>query len=503
MKINIDSENLKLKETYYKKSGKHIVVEFDKCFNVDGNNLNLFMITKNAYSKKADVICRYSNVFFNYYDKDKEFLTALLNIKYQIDSKTMGYYLQTFISDVIEYLLSDSIVNKINKMVDDFYSIDLTPTKEIKELYGPNALQFMNEHGKSIMALAVAYKLTIPVVSHYYAVKSEEMSQIYKHKGEKMLTNKNYLYKVFVKYFPLFENDSDIFNKLAITANSHITSTQSSDKIMWSRAEYKNITPTIHLNRLIASIIVDLIPKAIFGKNIIFLIQTALPEQIKNMLIQKDKYEYYEPSMVAKGEELSGIEKLEINSAKISDLDIILAKLNISSTIKKIKKLFNIKDWDSDEINFYKKNLKTACFNELILQFFSNYFGGFYDLTSISRKDYIKLVIVFKHIMHNVGFRYIQHIMTGNVSSKIKRRKISTKQLKKIKNSYHFKQIMRDYDMSISDDDENNPIIRNIALLINTPVELVDYKMKDKLGVDIQVNVDIVSDEYLRFIKML
>ena len=72
-------------------------------------------------------------------------------------------------SDICNYLLTDSIVQKINQMVDDYYDIDLSPSDSLKNI-DLHALQFMNDHGKSIMALSIAYKLTIPVVCHYYAI---------------------------------------------------------------------------------------------------------------------------------------------------------------------------------------------------------------------------------------------------------------------------------------------------------------------------------------------
>jgi hypothetical protein len=358
----------------------------------------------------------------------------------------------------------------------------------------------MNEHGKSLMALAVAYKLTIPIVCHYYAVKIDELIEISKARDEKPLGNKEYLYKIFISYFPLFQKDADLFNKLAVSVNSHLTNSLY-EKVMWNRAKNKGITPTIQLNKLLLSIVVDLIPKAVFGKNIIFLLQVSIPEQIKNALIQKDKYEYYSISVASKGEELSGLEKLESNAARISDLDIIISKINITDTLEKLRKKFGVKDWDHEELQFYKKNMKTCVFSELVLQFFAKYFGGYYDLQSIGKKNYIKLVVIFKKVMYNIGFRYIQHIMTGNVSKKIKRRRLSTKQLKKIENDYRFQKVLELYNMSVTD--ENNPILRNVAMLINTPMTLVDYSMKDRLGEDIQVDIPIVVDEFLRFVEMI
>ena len=505
-KPNIDSESLTIKNPIYIKSNKSIYVAFDKCFTSDNINLNKFNITKAAYNKNADEICRYANVFMKYYDKDKEFLSALLQIKWQIDSMKFDYYRCTFEKDILVYLLSDTIIEKIYKMVDDYYDIDLTSNKKLKNV-DLHVLQFCNEHGKTIMALSIACKLTIPVVCHYWAVNADniilmsEDENDYELNGDVHVPNfRDYLYKIFASYFPLFENGFDLFNKLTMTVNSHLTSTRNSEKVMWKRAANRKITPTSYLDKLMTSVVVDLIPKAIFKKNIIYLIQVAIPQQIKTMLTAKDLCDYCDISVSSRNDELSGLEKMEANSARVSDLDIIISNINIRDSIKKIQKKYNIKI-SKEELKYYKDHLRSFAFSEIILQFFAKYFGGVYDLKSISKKDYIKLVIIFKKMMKDMGYIYIHQIMTGNISSTIKKRRISSKQLKKIEMSYKFQKAMENYSMGM--DIENNTTIKVIAALINTPIEYVDYEHNERLNQNIIADPDIVADEYLNFIKLL
>ena len=93
--------------------------------------------------------------------------------------------------------------------------------------------------------------------------------------------------------------------------------------------------------------------------------------------------------------------------------------------------------------------------------------------------------------------------MTGNVSKTIKRRKVSTKQLAKIKSSKKFEKVMQNYSMAISADNTNNSLCYTIASLINTPIECVDYEDKEHLGELIIADIDVVTDEFLRFVKMI
>ena len=499
-KVNIDCETLEIKPQIYKKSGSAVIVAFDECFNVDKKNLNTFTITRPAYKGNLAQICRYSNVFFKYYDTDKEFITGLLSIKYKIDNKTIFYNLKNFIYDICEYLLSDSIIDKIFKMVEDYYTIDLTPSDDVKGI-DLHALQFLNEHGKSLLALSVAYKLTIPIVCHYYAVYKDQLNESVKSKGLKECKIKYYLYDIFLSYFPLFQGESNLFNKLAVTVDLHLTNTQSTDKGMWARAKNNKITPTTYIDELICAIVVDLLPKAIFTKNLIYLIQVAIPYQIKTtVLLGKDKYEYSEISTTSKTDELSGLEKLEANSARVDENDIVICKLNIKKTIKKLLKDHNI-DISKDEIKYYKLNLNNIIFDHILSQYFAKYFGGYHDLKSIGRKNYIKLLIIFKKVMSNMGFVYLQNIVTGNKSQKVKRRRVSVKQLTKYMESNKYKKIMKKYNMAMNDYD--NQIIDTISLLINTPIEYVDYYNHDMLGEIIETDPDIVAMEYMRFLNMI
>ena len=515
---NIDLESLVIKPQYYKRSGKSIYVSFDKKFETAKTNLNTFIIQKNAYVKNSDSLCRYANHFFKEYDKDNEFLSALVVVKYQIDNKTMEYTYDEFMSDIKNLLLSPSIVEKIYKMVDDYYSLNLDPTDEVKNV-DLHALQFMNIHGKSIMAISLACKLTIPVVCHYYAINGHRLKPdgdqtIYytdselddnndpSAKKKKNMAINIFLYRVFCSYYSYLQGDFNLYNKFFATILNHIHASESSDSTMWLRIRNKAITPTISMNDIMRAVVVDIVPKAMFTKNIVYLFQVAIPQQLKNILIAKDDYEYSNISMISESDKLSGLEKVDANFARISDLDIIISELNIRKTLKRLKKDCDIKITD-DEVNFYKTNLTSFAFTEMIIQFFAKYFGGSYDLKSISRNKFIILIILFKRMMKQMGYIYIHQIMTGNVSKTIKRRKVSTKQLAKIKSSKKFEKVMQNYSMAISADNTNNSLCYTIASLINTPIECVDYEDKEHLGELIIADIDVVTDEFLRFVKMI
>lgn len=480
-----------------KESG--IVYQFDNFFeSLNGNtNLNRFVISRAAYFNKVDHYCKYINFFIKFYDPDKEYLTNLIKIKYQVDSNLLSYPINSFISDVIEYILSDSMIDKINSMVEDEYAIDLSADGSIDEGVDLHALQFTNEHAKSIYAISVACKLTLPILSHYYKVRQHEMIKAAKTLGKKELSIPSYFYAIFLKYFPLFQKDVQLVNKLYVTATLYMNR---QDTGMVERAENKAITKHIQINNSLMTIITELLPKYDFNQNAIKMNHVAFPSIIYNAMNAKDPHVYYEVSMNSSGDEMSGLDTLESNAIKTSDLDFMLNKINIETVIKSLIKRHGL-DITKDEIKFYKKNMKFNYFFPKILQFFSSEFGGYYDLRSISKTDFVKLVIIFKHVMTEMGFRYIQHLFTGNLSTKISGRRITSKQMEKIERSPRYQRILKEYSFTI-DDPNKNHILDTIAVMFNTPLQYIDYHNVKHNGKDIEIEPDIVADEYLRFIGL-
>ena len=105
--------------------------------------------------------------------------------------------------------------------------------------------------------------------------------------------------------------------------------------------------------------------------------------------------------MVQKTDEISTLEKIEANSARISDLDIIIASLNVKDAIKKIENEFKI-CVSNEEIDYIRRIFTSFAFSDIILQFFAKYTGGFYDLKSISKRDYIHLMVQKENVRNGI-----------------------------------------------------------------------------------------------------
>jgi hypothetical protein len=498
--INIDTVKIPMKNMLFRYSGNNMICEFDKYVNVKNKNLNVFKLFKKSHINSIDIIQRYINAFHLYYDEDGEYVSALCVMKYCIDSKTMKYGINAFLNDLCNEMISDTMVEKIRQLVEDQYKVTLESKSENRY---DISLQYVDEHGMLFMCISTACKLIIPIINHYYVVREVEVNNARVEDGREKLTKNDFLYMCISKIIPLFKSDVDIYNKLYSTINSIVDPTKKGDKPMWERKEMLGITPTLFIADIMKNIIINLIPKYIFKKNMVKLNAVSITKIVDTALRkQKDKLVIQEITMKSKDGDLTGLDKLEINTSKLNEQILIKTEINIRQTLKRLQKRYDVKKFKKNEIDFYRDNMEPNSIQiNLLLQFFAKDFGSCEDLMIIKKVDYIKLVIIFKKVLLKHGFVYIPNLLTGNIT-KIKGRRISKKQLEKIEESPRYKKTCEMYSC-VKDTMNSDQLLKIIAILINTPIKVVDYKMRHRLGREIIINNVIVADETLRFIEMI
>ena len=77
-------------EVFLIPDNKLVIIPFERIFEHDfgSKTISSFIISRTIYSNKLHKICKYSNYFINFYDKDKELLLSYLKIKTIIDDKS-------------------------------------------------------------------------------------------------------------------------------------------------------------------------------------------------------------------------------------------------------------------------------------------------------------------------------------------------------------------------------------------------------------------------------
>ena len=198
------------------------------------------------------------------------------------------------------------------------------------------------------------------------------------------------------------------------------------------------------------------------------------------------------------------IDKLEINSSKIDESVVILSNSNINDTIKKLRKSTGIKI-SKDEIEYYKQNMNITTFqSQLVFYYFAKYFNGYRDLNMVNRTQYIKLLIILKKRLYFQEYVYLPEILTANIDGKLNSRTIrNDKFLTKIQTSDIYQSIMSNKYSILHDIGKDDLILKILSRMINTKFTVVNYDHPEQLGETIEVNQDIISEEFLNFLNQL
>lgn len=474
--------------------GKLVIIPFDKLFKKDKiKTFNSFVIKKESYVNKLERIVHYINYFVKFYDTNQELLLAYLKLKYMVDNKKAKINQRTFIKIMYSILFTDSIKAKITQMVDDNFYIDPGAGKKPGAVYN-EALEFTAAHAKVMLKISISMKLMVPILFHFINASNN---------GDKTLR----LYSFYENLFHgMYDPEINIYNKLWITAMAKINVNFIVHRPSWEQREIVGMDPLLYLDSLLKDkLISETMFKYNFNNNIISFNSVVLDKQLGFFL--SEDYKQNRVELTSKKDPdsgLSGLDKLEMNLTKIDESASVMSDLNIKSTIKKIKKKMNI-CIPKEEIEFYIDNHKMHKFQtQLVFYYYAKYFNGYRDLNLLTRKQYMKLLVLLKRRLQIQGNVYLPQILSGNIENRINTRTIqNTKFLTKIENSSVYQSLIADKFSTLNDLNKSNVIINLLSTILNTSFTIADYDNLDKTGEVLEINPDILSDEFLNFLNQI
>ena len=116
--IRVDEWTPKSADKVIYHDGKLVIVPFDKIFHrPESNAINNFIIKKESYVKRLPEFMQYINYFIKFYDENNELIMAYLKLKSLTDNKNINTSIGVFIKYVYNILLSDTMIEKIHKMM--------------------------------------------------------------------------------------------------------------------------------------------------------------------------------------------------------------------------------------------------------------------------------------------------------------------------------------------------------------------------------------------------
>lgn len=474
---------------------KTITMCFDKIFDTSDRINTFYLRYKDSYISKMYLITHYINYFMHFYDDDNELITNYFFIKYFIDIKgdMKNMSRKELIKLLYTQLITDSIYDKVKRMVEDNYRVDLASTN-VDNIKYSESLEFTNEHAKLLFIVSIVIKILIPVILHYIT--------LYKDKTE--------IHELYQYYKPIFDiieekEHINLYGKMFNSINVKVNLSETKNKIIWDKYEVElEDTATYTEELLDKNIIVDNIFKYLFVKNIIAFNSVIIDTQLDFFVIKNLNINMREISTEKDSEGLSSLDKLEMNTVKIDESLIVLSQINIKKTIKHIKKQMNI-EITKEEKEFYKKYmLITPIGKSLIFYYYAKYFDGYRDLNSITLDQYIDLMILMKRALQLRGDIYLPQIISASICGRINSRTIhNSKLLEKIQTSEMYRQLLSKKYRTLSKMEKSDIIISTLSTLINTQFLYCDYDMDDMLGQEIEIDFDILCQEYMSFVAQV
>ena len=238
------------------------------------------MNSKRSYNsdETRQHICRYLNYFEKYYDYDKELLMVLYEIKINIDY-IHNYSQQNFMDDVNRYIIRNTeLTRKVRRFVDDNYLMKLSSNNNKT----PN-LQFNNSHAKVLYEINLLTNMYIPLATHYMYI------HFIKNSSDVQYFMLNLFDLCMVKYEE--ERGIYIYNKLYETATSVVNKSKNPDQLLWEKNLIRGNNTTTHTKDSVIDVILQILPKYTFDKNIINFNYFRLPKPHCSNTVLKNSIE--------------------------------------------------------------------------------------------------------------------------------------------------------------------------------------------------------------------
>lgn len=464
-------------------------------FNVNldnGDTLNKFMLsTKKCYNSPAmrEHLFQYVNYFCNYYDTDFEYISVLFAIKTKVDRfDSNAYPIEAFFNDMERYILSPSIINKARKMVDDNYYQELNYTN----IKSPS-LQYTNEHAKVLHMMSILMDLCIPLLTNY----------AYMHKVNSI---DDYLLTMYDRILHC-DNSIDIYSKLYDTAYTNVVANQKNNQGIWIKQDIRSIDVTTHSTDSVHNIILNIMPKYTFDKNIISFNYASIRKNTSYKITDIGFEFSYVPISSSKRDDdsISDFDKFESNLIRMNEGLYLQNKINGQVCMKNIETQFG--PFSQEEIDLYtrelliddKGNYKIDSFQkQLIFSMFYRWFTDTQSIHSINRIDYVKLIIAAKKILRSKNMIILPYIVSGKIDKLVQRKSINKKEKTMIEASPIYKKILDKY----RNEDIINNILTIIATIISSDFSIVDMDPTiNKRKLDTSA-ISVIVEEVETFILM-
>ena len=463
-------------------------------------------VSKQSFLNNINLTVRYINYFIEYFDDDDELMNAYLQLMFQLHLSRVIIDVEDFIDAVFANIATDSMVEKVVRLVE--YNTDESLVKQNK-VYD-ESIQLTVEHLKAIMGVSVFHKFVIPIVSHYYTIRKQELDA-------KGISNADLYFQVFSSFIPLFDRHYDIslYGKLYHTATTRISKTENQESAMWKRRNRFGTTAVSFTNNLMRDYMNDISQKAIFNQSAIIFIHVCFDRAIRNELIQPDKYEMSDMKMEASdnvNESFSRFDRWAQGCTMHSEKDRLRAYVAVKDSLMRMGAEVGI-DFDNlnsdtelrDEFEYYQNNIKYPLSDTqmyIIQLYYASKLQSAEDIEMMDIMDMIKLIMIMKRDFAALNFNYLQFFISSTLNPSTNRM-VSKNTVQKYVAQHPLYEDWKDEFADTFDLMKLDRIISELRVLLSTPIIVVDYTYTEFRDCEMKPQDVCVVDEFIRLLIML
>ena len=447
-----------------------------------------------------DHCTNYLNYFEKFYDKELQLLNLYTQLKYQMDCQTDGYSLEMFLHELWKYFINPNASYQaqylnycIDKMNIEQYNLELN----YKNNKSP-VLEYTDFHAKVMLKISVMQNMMIPLVAHFITKKKYPPSEV-----------KNILLQAFDLLFQATKMtfNIDLISKIHETTFSNVTKNTTSNSILWDMQNIRGKNSTTHSIETVENIIIQIIPKYTYDKNIIHFNYNAINREIK-FKVTDVPYEFsfvVLSSSIRDDDNNSECDKFEAHAAKLNEAILIQTLTNCKTTMDRIEIKYG--PFDEREILFYYNQLSrngklvvNSLQKTLVTYLFAKEFEDPQAAKIINVRQYIILIIAARRLLASYKLFQLPYMVGGRVNRIVSRKNINKKEIQKIEQSRYFPMIHEKYNNTKI---EQDVILNLIAQILSSEFQTIDYYHQENNGLPIHVVPDIISEEVCRFIMLI
>lgn len=444
--------------------------------------------------------CNYMNYFEKYYDTEYQLLGLYAKIKYMIDCETQSYRVENFIHDLEKYFInpdssytSQCLNRELDRMTVEQYNLELN----YKNNKSP-VLEYTDFHAQLLFKISVMQNMLIPLIIHF--VTRNKMDSV---------SMKQLLLKIFDKLFVMTTQiyKVDLIAKIFETTFSNVVKNQNNNKTLWDMQSIRGKNTITHSIETIESLILQIIPKYSYDKNIIHFNYNAINRDTKYK-ITDIAYEYafvVLSSSIRDDDNNSECDKYEAHSTKMDESSFIQTQVNCESTMKRIEIKYG--PFDEREIQFYREQLTVngkfvvnSLQKILVTYLFAKEFDDTQSTKIVNIRQYIILIIAARRLLESYNLVQLPYIIGGKVARIVTRKNINKKELQKIESSKYYPLIHEKYN---NEKIEKEVILSLIAQILSSEFQVIDYYNQEYNNISINIIPDVVSEEVCRFILLI